>query len=125
MQPGLGIQVIDGVGGQVMVDHGQAHAVEGGIGRQPLAGGGHDHRLVVGVRAAEHQVRVRRLEAVGAAKQVDLPRLQGSDGLVTIGKTANLDGNAQQFADQPGEVGRQPLVFVVTDIDIEGGVVGR
>ncbi|MCY1447896.1 hypothetical protein D9M71_645370 [compost metagenome] len=107
-----------------MIDHGQAQAIEALGVLQRAAFTGDDDRQVVGIGQAQAQLRVGRLEAVGAAQQVDATLSQGGNRLVTAGEALHRDRHPQLFADQPGIVSAQAFVVTLADIDFKGRVVG-
>ncbi|MNE23477.1 hypothetical protein D3C80_1167320 [compost metagenome] len=123
MQAGLGEQVLDLFIGQVMVNHGQAQPVQLIIDGAGLALWRDDHRQIIGIGLAQHQLGVSGFKAVGAAEQVNGPGVQGGDRLFTAAEAAHFNRDAQQFADQAGIVGGQPFILAVADIDIEGRVI--
>ncbi|MNJ45705.1 hypothetical protein D3C77_408130 [compost metagenome] len=81
--------------GQIVIDHGQAQVFERVVAAQGVPSSGDNHRLIVGVRVAEHQLCVCSFEGIGTAQHIDLPGMQGSNGLSPVGKTPHLDRDAQ------------------------------
>ncbi|MNH22777.1 hypothetical protein D3C79_826480 [compost metagenome] len=119
----LGVERAHGIGGQVVVDHRKAQAIEVWGVFQGAAFARNDHRQVVGVRLAKAELGIRRLECVGATQQVDAAVAQRGNRLVAVVETPDFDRDAQLLGDDACIIGAQALVIMLADVDFERRVI--
>ncbi len=124
-QFGFGVGGEDVLGGQVVIQHAQAHAVHARGERAPLVLAGDQHRLVDGIGVGKGQAIGGGFIAIGAAEQVDVTAFERRHCRLPAGIALDLDRQLQGLADQVGVFGRQTLVVAATTGDVEGGIVRR
>ncbi|MNP58715.1 hypothetical protein D3C76_1536570 [compost metagenome] len=84
----------------------------------------HHHGAVRHVIGGKHQLRHTALEAIGAGQNIDIPTVQGLDGLLALGVAQHPRLHSQASRDQAQVIGTDALVTVTIDGDIHRLVVG-
>ena len=119
----VGVQRLDFVQRQVVIDHAQAHAGQAVSERTALSDSGDQHRLVHGIRQGQGQVVTCRLETIGAAKQIDVSFAQGFNGRGTGLEAQHLDRCIQRMGENTGVIGGEAFIVVAGQGHVERRVV--